>query len=72
VFFGKALDADHGNWGFEMMMTDKTHPHDIVQASIAWFRNHLMGDEAYRSRFHGASCELCNHPNWSVQRKGMD
>jgi len=49
VFFGKCLDADHGNWGFEMMMANKTNPHDIVQAMIAWFRYHLMADEEYRS-----------------------
>ena len=58
--------------GFEMMMTDRTNPHDITQATIAWFRYHLMGDEAHRSWSYGADCRLCNHSNWSVQRKGMD
>jgi hypothetical protein len=72
VFFGKCLSADHGNWGFEGMLKDKTNPHDVVQAMIAWFRYHLMGDEAYRSWFYGADCTLCKHANWSVQRKGMD
>jgi dienelactone hydrolase len=72
VFLGKCLNADHGNWGFEAMLSDKTKPHDIVQATIAWFRYHLMGDEAYRSWFYGADCFLCKHANWSVQRKQMD
>lgn len=72
VFFGKCLSADHGNWGFEAMLADKTKPHDVVQATVAWFRYHLMGDAAYRAWFYGADCSLCKHPNWSVQRKGMD
>ncbi len=72
AFFGECLNADHGNWGFEMMMTDKTHPHDITQAMIAWFRYHLMGDEVYRSWFYGDDCHLCTHSNWSIQRKEMD
>lgn len=72
VFFGKCLSADHGNWGFEGMLADKTKPHDVVQATMAWFRYHLMGDEVYRSWFYGADCQLCKHSNWSVQRKGME
>jgi dienelactone hydrolase len=72
VFFGKCLNADHGNWGFEAMLADKTKPHDIVQATIAWFRYHLMGDEVYRSWFYGADCYLCKHANWNVQRKSME
>jgi hypothetical protein len=72
IFFGKCLSADHGNWGFEMMLSDKTNPHDVVQAAIAWFRYHLMVDEEYRLWFYGADCHLCKHSNWSVKRKGMD
>ncbi len=72
VFWGKCLSADHGNWGFEAMLSDKTKPHDVVQAMIAWFRYHLMGDPEYRSWFYGADCRLCKHANWSVQRKKMD
>jgi dienelactone hydrolase len=72
VFMGKCLSADHGNWGFEAMLSDKTKPSDVVQATIAWFRFHLMGDAAYRPWFYGADCTLCKHSNWSVQRKGME
>lgn len=72
VFFGKCLSADHGNWGFEGMLADKTKPHDVVQAMTAWFRYQLMGDEEYRAWFYGADCHLCKHANWSVQRKGME
>jgi dienelactone hydrolase len=72
VFFGKCLSADHGNWGFESMLSDKTKPSDVVQAMTAWFRYHLMADTEYRSWFYGADCTLCKHSNWSVQRKGMD
>ena len=72
VFFGTALDADHGNWGFGAPVAGDTEPHDIVQATLAWFRYYLMGDEAYRSWFFGSDCSLCDHPNWSVQSKGFE
>jgi dienelactone hydrolase len=72
VFMGKCISADHGNWGFEMMLSDKTKPSDIVQATTAWFRYFLIGDENYRSWFYGTDCTLCKHSNWSVQSKGMN
>jgi dipeptidyl aminopeptidase/acylaminoacyl peptidase len=72
VMLAKCGDADHGNWGFEMMLKNKETPHDIVKATTAWFRYHLMGDQEYRSWFYGENCVLCKHSNWTVERKKMD
>lgn len=40
--------------------------------TTAWFRLHLMRDEAARDMFHGAACGLCTDGDWMVQRKGID
>ncbi|MDF2695601.1 MAG: hypothetical protein K0S65_3984 [Labilithrix sp.] len=39
---------------------------------LAWFRLHLLGDEAFRAQFYGSSCAVCGDSKWTVQRRGIN
>jgi len=63
VFWGNRVGADHytvalGLPGYKAVM-------------LAWFRLHLLGDDAQRSRFYGPTCSLCSDTEWLVQQKGL-
>lgn len=37
----------------------------------AWFRYHLMSDQAARPLFYGTDCGLCADPEWTVKQQGL-
>ncbi len=65
-FYGSILGAIHIQVPFEPYMGR------IARAATAWFQWHLMGDESKESVFLGDDCELCQDPNWGVQRKNWE
>lgn len=68
AMFANYLSVDHGSW---LTFFGDTHT-DVEVAITAWMRVHLMGDEALRTWFYGASCTLCTDSGWEIQRKNMD
>jgi len=68
AMFANYLTADHANW--ITFFGDTVSPAEA--AVTAWMRVHLMGDAALRSWFYGASCLLCDDPDWEVEQSMMD
>ncbi|HEX5660497.1 MAG TPA: hypothetical protein VFX59_25055 [Polyangiales bacterium] len=67
VVYGTLLGADH--LGILLAPADAK----IRAATTAWFRYHLMGDQAWKATFSGADCGLCkDSANWSVLKKNYD
>lgn len=67
VMYAELKAADHTNWIFS---PGGAHPYWVI--TNAWFRVHLMGDNALRPLFYGADCTYCKDDAWVVMRKMMD
>jgi hypothetical protein len=67
AMYAEFLSVDHGSW-----MSFGNKPSPVYGAVTAWMRVHLMGDDALRSWFYGASCTLCTDTGWQIDRKNMD
>ena len=66
AMYAELKTADHTMW----IRGGAMHPY--FSATTAWFRVHLMGDQALRPMFYGA-CSLCQDTaNWVTMRKLMD
>jgi hypothetical protein len=68
IMLANYLSSDHANW----ITYRGTTISAMETAAVAWMRVHLMGDTALRSRFYGASCTLCQDPDWQITQKLMD
>lgn len=67
AMYAEYLSVDHGSW------LGRGNKPSVVESTVtAWMRVHLMGDDALRSWFYGASCKLCTDSGWSIQQKNMD
>jgi hypothetical protein len=64
--FMNNLAADHGSW----LGQDGSKGPDFF-ALTAWFRVHLMNDEANRQFFFGPSCTLCGDSRVTVERNAL-
>ena len=67
AMYAEFISADHGSW-----MSRGNTPGPVYAALAAWMRVHLMGDDALRPWFYGASCQLCTDEAWVIQQKNMD
>lgn len=67
AMYAEYLSVDHGSW-----MSFNNKPSVVYSAVTAWMRVHLMGDDALRPWFYGASCKLCTDTGWSIEQKNMD
>jgi hypothetical protein len=66
VMYAELKTADHTMW----VRGGAMHPYFSV--TTAWFRVHLMKDQALRPMFYGA-CSVCQDTtNWVTMRKMMD
>lgn len=65
VFWGTLAGADH----LASAIGDIT---GFRGPATAWFRLHLMGDEAARPMFYGQSCGLCSSADWTVETRGIN
>ena len=66
AMFMNNLAADHGSW----LGQNGSKGPDFF-AFTAWFRVHLMDDQANRKFFFGADCTLCTDSRVTVQRNGL-
>jgi hypothetical protein len=66
AMFMNNLAADHGSW----LGQNGSKGPDFF-ALTAWFRVHLMGDEANRQFFFGPNCTLCTDNRVTVQRNAL-
>ncbi|HEY6557692.1 MAG TPA: hypothetical protein VI072_10480 [Polyangiaceae bacterium] len=64
VFWGNLVGGDHIAVALNGLATYR-------EVMLSWFRVQLMGDDALRGEFYGASCGLCDDAAWRVQRKGL-
>jgi len=67
AMYAEYLSVDHGSW-----LGRGNKPSVVEGVVTAWMRVHLMGDDALRSWFYGASCKLCTDTGWSIEQKNMD
>jgi hypothetical protein len=66
AMYAEYLSVDHGSW-----MSFGNKPSVVYGAVTAWMRVHLMGDDALRPWFYGASCQLCGDAGWQIEQKNM-
>jgi dienelactone hydrolase len=66
AMFMNNLAADHGSW-----LGQNGSQGPTFFALTAWFRVHLMSDEANRRFFFGPDCALCTDSRVAVQRNGL-
>ena len=66
AMFMNNLAADHGSW----LGQNGSKGPDFF-AVTAWFRVHLMNDEANRQFFFGPTCTLCTDERLTIQRNGL-
>jgi len=69
AMFAKFLTGDHANW---LSFGGSVNVKPVEAAVTAWMRVHLMNDTNLRPWFYGASCGLCEDPDWEIARSGMD
>jgi hypothetical protein len=67
AMYAENLAVDHGSW-----LSWGNQRSEVETAITAWMRVHLLGDEALRPWFYGASCTLCTDSGWVIDRKNMD
>jgi len=70
VMYAELMGASHTNWIGGGLGGGAMHPYYV--ATTAWFRVHLMGDEALRPMFYGADCGLCQDAQWVIMQKMME
>lgn len=66
AMFMNNLAADHGSW----LGQNGSKGPDFF-ALTAWFRIHLMDDQANRQFFFGPTCALCTDNRVTIQRNGL-
>lgn len=64
VFWANLVGGNHVTTGIDGIASYKV----IV---LEWFRIQLMGDDSFRGKFYGPSCDYCGDTAWQVQRKGI-
>jgi hypothetical protein len=61
--YGLSLGQDH--------LMPGLNPALIWDGVVAWFKIHLVKEQAARDYFYGDGCRLCKDPRWKVERKGL-
>lgn len=65
AFFINEKNADHGSWVYQ-------GPGGVsLSMAAAWFRVHLMGDEANRNYFYGDNCKFCTDNRVEVEQNSL-
>ncbi len=65
VFWANLMGGDHVAVSLNGITTYRN-------VMLAWYRYHLMGDEAFHDMFYGKSCKLCGDSTWIVMRKSIN
>jgi hypothetical protein len=66
AMFMNNLAADHGSW-----LGQNGSKGPTFFALTAWFRVHLMDDQANRQFFFGPTCTLCTDNRVTIQRNPL-